>query len=115
MTKFEDKEQPGFIAVVGELRRWCRGISPSIGHPGTGIDKKGQLDRQVASHCAYQTILIRVFTDYRKVVVPYSSNTDFVGRDTIIQQLKKMLTPNHGLKRTADHVRVALYGLGGIG
>jgi len=115
MTKFEDEEEPGFIAVTGELRRWCRGIPLSIGHPGTGIDKKEQADRQVASHCAYQTIPIRVFSDYRKVIVPYSSNIDFVGRYTIIQQLKEMLTPNHGLKRTADHVRVALYGLGGIG
>jgi hypothetical protein len=26
-----------------------------------------------------------------------------------------MLSPNHGLKKTTDHVRVALYGLGGIG
>lgn len=26
MTKFADKEDPGFIAVTGELRRWVRQI-----------------------------------------------------------------------------------------
>lgn len=27
MTKFENTEDPGFIAVVGELRRWVRDLS----------------------------------------------------------------------------------------
>jgi hypothetical protein len=29
MTKFEDVDDPGFLAVAGELRRWCRELSSS--------------------------------------------------------------------------------------
>jgi hypothetical protein len=29
MTKFEDVEDPGFVAVAGELRRWIRNIARS--------------------------------------------------------------------------------------
>ena len=30
MTKFEHKDDPGFIAIAGELRRWAKGsIAPS--------------------------------------------------------------------------------------
>jgi hypothetical protein len=29
MTKFEDLDDPGFVAVAGELRRWCRELSSS--------------------------------------------------------------------------------------
>jgi hypothetical protein len=29
MTKFEDVEDPGFVAVTGELRRWIKNISRS--------------------------------------------------------------------------------------
>ena len=29
MTKFEDVEDPGFIAVTGELRRWIKNIAQS--------------------------------------------------------------------------------------
>ena len=31
MTKFESEDDPGFVAVVGELRRWIRDLSqPSV-------------------------------------------------------------------------------------
>lgn len=29
MTKFEGGDDPGFVAVAGELRRWCRELSLS--------------------------------------------------------------------------------------
>lgn len=29
MTKFEHEEDPGFVAVAGELRRWTRSLSAS--------------------------------------------------------------------------------------
>lgn len=29
MTKFEDENDPGFIAVAGELRRWARELDQS--------------------------------------------------------------------------------------
>lgn len=29
MTKFEDVDDPGFLAIAGELRRWCRELSSS--------------------------------------------------------------------------------------
>ncbi|OCL00355.1 uncharacterized protein K441DRAFT_683738 [Cenococcum geophilum 1.58] len=91
MTKFEKAGEPGFVAVAGELGRWCRELSLSNTGEGpvTGI-------AQI-------------------VVVPYASNTDFVSRSSIMERLKEMLSPNHGLKKTTNYVRVALHGLGGIG
>ena len=29
MAKFESEDDPGFVAVVGELRRWIQGLSQS--------------------------------------------------------------------------------------
>lgn len=31
MARFEVEDDPGFIAVTGELRRWVRKLSPSSG------------------------------------------------------------------------------------
>jgi len=56
-----------------------------------------------------------LFSDYRIVVVPYASNAYFVGRSSIMEKLKEMLSPSHCRKKTTHHVRVALHGLGGVG
>ena len=44
------------------------------------------------------------------VVMPYSSNPDFIGRSKILAAIKESLNATHGTQG-----RVALYGLGGIG
>jgi hypothetical protein len=30
MTKFETEDDPGFVSVTGELRRWVKGLGPVI-------------------------------------------------------------------------------------
>lgn len=49
------------------------------------------------------------------VLVPYTSNPDFVGRSSILDQLKDVL--GHGLAQAigTSHPRASLYGLGGVG
>jgi hypothetical protein len=117
MTKFEDVDDPGFLAVAGELRRWCRELSSSslgasrvsaTGHHAQPGDQGGP-------QCRYMTLGRGSSSDYRIVVVPYASNADFVGRSSIMEKLKEMLSPNHGRPKTTHQVRVALHGLGGIG
>jgi hypothetical protein len=51
MTKFESIDEPGFVAVTGELRRWCREISANTGNPITGIGQQEQVVHQGGSHC----------------------------------------------------------------
>ena len=51
------------------------------------------------------------------VIVPYSSNPDFIGRTEILEKLKVQLghtDGEHASKRTSQG-RAGLYGLGGIG
>lgn len=42
MTKFEDANDPGFIAVAGELRRLSKELAQSMGPPSTSVDKPAQ-------------------------------------------------------------------------
>jgi len=53
MTKFEHEEDPGFIAVAGELRRWTRGLStPSNGLvAGEAIPRETEVKIQQAPYC----------------------------------------------------------------
>jgi hypothetical protein len=63
MTKFEDPDDPGFVAVTGELRRWCRELSsscPSGARTVTGSQQvqlvpQAQLD-SLSGNAAKQTI-----------------------------------------------------------
>lgn len=43
MTKFEDVNDPGFIAVAGELRRWSKELAQSRGPTSTSVDKPAQI------------------------------------------------------------------------
>ena len=117
MTKFEDVDDPGFLAVAGELRRWCRELSSSSpsGARVSTIGQHAQPVHQGGPQCTYMKLGGGSSSDYRIVVVPYASNADFVGRSSIMEKLKEMLSPSHCRKKTTHHVRVALHGLGGIG
>jgi hypothetical protein len=46
----------------------------------------------------------------RILMLPYSSNPDFIGRDKVLQSVKQALAPG-----SLDHKRMSLYGLGGVG
>jgi len=48
-----------------------------------------------------------MLTSLKTVICPYPKNTQFVGRESILEQVKKEL--QQGAKT------VALYGLGGVG
>ena len=49
MTKFEDVNDPGFIAVAGELRRWSKELVQSKGPTSTSVDKPAQISYSVSS------------------------------------------------------------------
>lgn len=51
----------------------------------------------------------QLITDIIIVIVPYERNESFVGRVSILEELKRLI------KSTPAHTRAALYGLGGIG
>jgi hypothetical protein len=42
MTKFEDVNDPGFIAVAGELRRWSKELAQSA-EPPASVDEPAQM------------------------------------------------------------------------
>ena len=42
MTKFEDLNDPGFVAVAGELRRWAKELSQTKA-PSTLLNKPAQM------------------------------------------------------------------------
>lgn len=46
MTKFEGVDDPGFIAVAGELRRWCKELSSSSSG-GARVGAIGQQERPI--------------------------------------------------------------------
>jgi hypothetical protein len=47
MTKFEGGDDPGFVAITGELRRWCRELSSANTRArAQAIGQQGQLVRQ---------------------------------------------------------------------
>jgi len=48
------------------------------------------------------------------VIVPYTSNPGFVGRENILEELKKHFGYGEHERRTSQ-ARAALFGLGGIG
>ena len=53
MTKFDGGDDPGFVAVAGELRRWCRGLS--LSSPGgarvAAMGEQGQPVHQRGPQC----------------------------------------------------------------
>jgi len=56
MTKFGDVEDPGFIAVTGELRRWIKSISQSQIVDQSPYRSAGNGDHQGSS--GYRTLTI---------------------------------------------------------
>ncbi|KAL4732589.1 hypothetical protein ACLX1H_001607 [Fusarium chlamydosporum] len=90
MTKFNTSDEPGFVAVCGELKRWMKGIQKSQG--------RFQKNTPV-THC----------------LIPYSYNPDFVGRAEVLELLKTQLGHLAIEIQSKTHRRAALHGLGGVG
>ncbi|KAF5542280.1 hypothetical protein FNAPI_10038 [Fusarium napiforme] len=90
MTKFSNSEEPGFVAICGELKRWMKRIQQPQSKPR---------ERSHVAHC----------------LVPYTFNPDFVGRSEILDLLKTQLGDLEPQSPGRGHRRAALYGLGGVG
>lgn len=90
MTKFSNSEEPGFVAICGELKRWMKRIQQTQSTP-----KK----HTPATYC----------------LVPYTFNPGFVGRSEILDLLKTQLGDLEPQSHARGHRRAALYGLGGVG
>ncbi|KAK4233048.1 P-loop containing nucleoside triphosphate hydrolase protein, partial [Achaetomium macrosporum] len=113
MTKFASVDDPGFLAVCGELRRWIKQLGKAatldgILHPGSGSVSKDGPHRPDESDR-----LDGLQSDAGMFLVPYTPNPDFVGRSDILEKLKDQL--GHSQPQSKWHLRAALYGLGGIG
>ncbi|OBS25749.1 hypothetical protein FPOA_06284 [Fusarium poae] len=89
MTKFNSADEPGFVAICGELRRWIVKIRRS----------QGKFQKQQVAHC----------------LVPYTYNPDFVGRSETLELLKTQLGHTGTDTQNKTHRRAALHGLGGVG
>ncbi|KAJ4183425.1 hypothetical protein NW767_013592 [Fusarium falciforme] len=102
MTKFSDKDDPGYCAVLGVLRQFVR----SSPEPKT--------EQQVEARVEATTVTPAVEMDPRTSAstffhVPFSINRQFVGRTEVLQELQSKLFDGD------EFQRVALAGLGGIG
>jgi hypothetical protein len=57
MTRFEHGDDPGFIAVVGELRRWIKELTvlSSVSVPDAArSQQQQQVGQQHGARCAYK-------------------------------------------------------------
>jgi hypothetical protein len=46
MTKFDNEDDPGFIAVAGELRRWSLNVLNNAAVPGRALLQQQQQQQQ---------------------------------------------------------------------
>ena len=53
MTKFEHMDDPGFIAITGELRRWIKELTTpgNTSTSGTEIFEGGKQNQQHGTQC----------------------------------------------------------------
>ncbi|KAL6409280.1 hypothetical protein AUP68_05652 [Ilyonectria robusta] len=98
MIKFSEAHDPGFMAICGELKRWVGSLATPDGR---------DISRNPETHKPKATS--------RHFLVPYTCNSDFVGRSGILEQLKSQLGHNQPESQRKSQARVSLHGLGGIG
>ncbi|KAI1433920.1 hypothetical protein GGR50DRAFT_704951 [Xylaria sp. CBS 124048] len=102
MCRFVATVDPGFISVCGELRRWAKQLSATEQRPDNS-PSPSDIDGYVKQERREYPV--------RHCLVPYLANPDFVGRTTILDQLRQEQSRMGG----QFQIRVAIYGLGGIG
>ena len=54
MTKFEQGDDPGFTAIVGELRRWIKGLTVPRNVLVSGAARPQQAGQQRGAQCMYK-------------------------------------------------------------
>ncbi|KAI9766297.1 MAG: hypothetical protein M1839_004928 [Geoglossum umbratile] len=96
MTKFEDRNDPGFKAIAGELRRWVKELGQSK------ISSSGE----TASANAANTSLPK-----SPFKTPFPRDSMFIGREDIMARIDKI----YKQAESWNHTRLALVGLGGVG
>ncbi|KAH9901850.1 hypothetical protein F4778DRAFT_771119 [Xylariomycetidae sp. FL2044] len=90
MSKFTGTDDPGFISVSRELRRWMKEVGSTYDDCKDALQGADKHDGLAA-----------------QFIVPYPINRRFIERSEVFERLKYQLYQ--------PHVRVALYGLGGTG
>jgi hypothetical protein len=121
MARFSTKQDDGFLALCGELRRWTRDIEAHTNshpsHPACSHGIKTENEQRDVK-CMLINRLSR--TSKRGmlrgvVIVPYPYNEGFVGRGKVLQQLKDQFRHGQDTTSPKSQRRASLYGLGGIG
>ncbi|KAB5515379.1 P-loop containing nucleoside triphosphate hydrolase protein, partial [Coniochaeta sp. 2T2.1] len=105
MARFGAEDDPGFVAVCGELRRWIRQLDGAEGR------HRGPASRQEES----PPNVLEGSESSSRFLVPYTSNPDFVGRSDVLGLLKDQLGHGHARAIGTSQPRRSLYGLGGVG
>ncbi|KAF0318883.1 hypothetical protein GQ607_013842 [Colletotrichum asianum] len=101
MTKFSALEDPGFIAVCAELRRW---------------NKEMRMPSTLQAPIIHESSKIRESElPQAHFIVPYNENIDFIGRHQILNQLRQDFQHDPRCSKEKGRSRISLYGLGGIG
>lgn len=93
MTKFGDMNDPGFIAVAGELRRWSKELAQSKAPPSTSVDEPAQISSSVSP---LRPESIAGSLDQRPHVNNLSSNTP-MGQRSSEKMDNQSGTPNQSL------------------
>ena len=123
MVRFLSADDPGFEAVCGELRRWVKHIEVAERRHKdllASTHNKNTPERLVdqpksSARCKQKHGSDPQFVLTRIVLVPYTSNPDFVGRSGIVDQLKNQLGHLHVRSAGGPQPKISLYGLGGVG
>jgi hypothetical protein len=61
------------------------------------------------------SIIVHVLTFLKTAICPYPKNTQFVGRGSILEQMKKELQHVDSIEVLQAARTVVLFGLGGVG
>ncbi|KAJ2981238.1 hypothetical protein NUW58_g6735 [Xylaria curta] len=110
MGKFATADDPGFVSIYGELRRWVR----EMGKTGLAQENSSASDSVRESQTAPGE-QNRDEIPTSQFIVPYPNNSQFVGRSEILERLKSQLGHQAPCTNDQTHRRLALCGLGGIG
>ncbi|KAI9150668.1 Agmatine deiminase [Paramyrothecium foliicola] len=107
MTKFSNSEDPGFIAISSELRRWVKEIARKQESHPSSAPKTNPVAPDANHGDKGHDDSTATF------IVPYSCNPDFVGRLEVLEKLKVQL--GHCNEKENSYLRTSLFGLGGVG
>ncbi|KID85820.1 sesB-related regulatory protein [Metarhizium guizhouense ARSEF 977] len=114
MAKFDSVEDPGFVAMCGELRRWLKGLKADV---DVNIAAVADTSGQQMSHARVPFWSVGETPECTESLqscwlVPFGRNRDFVGRQDMLESLLKVLPP----RADEDNCqRTVIEGLCGVG